>query len=455
MLKATYAILVFIVVIASQSIVQAQDNPTWNTALIDSNGAGGSLALDSNGNPHVVFSHWDYARDTFSRTITTNRLDYAVWTGSSWDIQTVDPSGTGGWLKLDSGNRPHIIYTSGSNLNYSLKYATLNGGTWNIQTVDSSETGIQYSMALDSAGNPHIIYTTFLNSENYGNASSTQDIKYASYNGVRWAIQIIDKVKTSVGFNTLSIAIDSKGNPHVVYLEAARFPYPSTAVGGFSFLDCYNVKYAYLSDKRWQNQTLVTNSTNIGNLVLNSDGQPSFCYEHDLYSVNIEHGSYGVNGTNNYGYWDGHEWVSRPIYPTRLQSGKIFLHLDSSENPQVYFYVGDYQNSNNSGLMYAHWTGSNWDIKNLGTITNSTSSTDTKIADMTFSSSGLPVLTVDAPVGSIQGFFVWGNLTYSSIDTLPNTPDNNWIIIAAVIALMATLMFALIILKIKRKHASS
>jgi hypothetical protein len=456
LLKTTYVTLIFIVIFASQSIVQALSEPASNAVLIDSNGAGGSLALDSNGNPHVVFSHWNYARNTNGATTTTSRIDYAVWTGSNWDIQTVDPSGTGGWLKLDSGNRPQMIYASGSNVNYFFKYAVLNGGAWNIQTIDSSEWGMQYSMALDSAGNPHIIYTTYHYSENYGNVSSTQDIKYAYYNGVSWAIQTIEKAKTSVGYNTLSIAIDSKGNPQVLYLEAASFPYPrKNAVGGFSFLGSYNVKYASLSDNLWQSQTVFTNSTSIGNLVLNSDGQPSFCYEHDVYSVKVEYGSYGVNATNNYGFWDGQEWVSRPIYSDRFQSGKTFLHLDTGEDPQVFFYLSDYQNSNNSGLMYAHWTGSNWNLYKFENIVKNSylDAEYVNIVDMAFDSQGNPVLTADGIVGTIGGASVIGDLTYVSLGTLLfSSFADSWIIIIPIaIAVIVALICLLIILKRKKK----
>jgi hypothetical protein len=441
-------------VIATQSLVQAQRNPELNTMLIDSNGAGGSLALDSNGNPQVVFSHWDYARGTDGSITTISRIDYAVWTGSNWDIQTVDPSGMGGGLKLDSGNRPHIVYISGSNLNYSLKYGILNGGTWNIQTIDSSESSMIYSMALDSAGNPHVVYTTYHYAENYNNESSTQDIKYAYYNGTSWIIQTIDKVKISVGYNEVSITIDSNGNPHVIYLENVRFPYPSTAVGGFSFLDCYNVKYAYLSGNHWQNQTLFTNSTNLGNIVLNSDMQPTFCYEHDIYSVNIEYGSYGVNGTDNYAYWDGHEWISQPICSSGLQSGKTFMQLDSSGNPEVFFYVTDYESLNNTGIMYAHWMGSNWNIENLGVIPNSTFSFySVNIVDLAFDSSGNPVFVADGEVANLRGAAVYGDLTYASLGVLPNTstPNNNWLLIPVAIVIVAALALSIILFKRKNK----
>ena len=409
--------------------------------------------MDSNGNPHVAFSHWDYTHDEFGRTTTVSHLNYAAWTGNSWDIQTVDSSASyGGMLKLDSGNRPHIIYTSGND-RVSLKYAVLSGGAWSTQTIDSSERWIEYAMALDLAGSPHVVYTSYHYSENYSNDTSTHDIKYATFNGRSWSIQIIDRLNSSVGFNTLSIALDSKGNHHVTYLEDAEFSYPRQNGVGFNPLDTYNIKYAFLSGSTWQSQTVFTNSTNIGNLILNSEGQPSFSYEHDIFTVHIEYGSYGVNRTINYGYWDGHNWISQPVYSSRLDWEKTFLHIDSNKNPQVYFYASDYSHSNNSGLMYAQWTGSNWNINELENILkNSTFEADrVEIVDMAFDSQGNPAFTVDGPVGNIRGMDITGDLTYTCVGALPVSSfgNNRTAVIPVVFAILA-LAFLSVILERKK-----
>ncbi len=57
-----------------------------------------SLALDSSGNPHIIYFN--------------DGLKYAVQNGSSWDIQVVDVDGWGGSLTLDSTGNPHIVYTN-------------------------------------------------------------------------------------------------------------------------------------------------------------------------------------------------------------------------------------------------------------------------------------------------------------------------------------------------------
>jgi len=414
------------------------------------------MALDSNGNPHVAFIHWNPAQDSFGRPDMTTRLDYAVWTGDRWDIQTVDSfTSIEATLKLDAHDTPHIIYNTYFQEQQSfLKYAVKEGQTWNIQTIDSTKGWMSYSMALDSSGNPHVVYT------------DTQDIKYAYFNDGKWIIQTIDRVNSSVGFNELSMALDSNDNPHIIYLESTMFPYPSQTVGRYSYLDSYNIKYACLSNNSWQSQTVFINSTNLGNLVLNSEGYPRFCYEYDVYSVSIEYGSYWVNSTDNYGYWDGQKWVSTPI-PAYFRSGENLLNLDSNGNPQEFYYfggIGSNQNSNKTGIIYSHWTGSNWEIYNIGMPINST---NMNLVDLAIKSNGLPVFIADEPVGSIGSAEVRGDLTYATLDALPSVPnatsealpsapDNNWLILPSVIAVIViVLIIVSIVFKRKKAHRAN
>ena len=58
-----------------------------------------SLALDNLGKPHI--SYFNFAEDA---------LKYATWTGTTWQISTVDSQGTGRYssLVLDGLGRPHI-----------------------------------------------------------------------------------------------------------------------------------------------------------------------------------------------------------------------------------------------------------------------------------------------------------------------------------------------------------
>ena len=125
----------------------------WSTQTVDPSRGAGSLALDSHNNPHISYS-------------MSNYLMYAWWNGSDWSIQNVDSSVaffSNGYLALDASGTPHISYFDFANaVGYSsgdTKYAYWTGSTWNIQTVDSNENIISPGpIALDSGGNPHISY---------------------------------------------------------------------------------------------------------------------------------------------------------------------------------------------------------------------------------------------------------------------------------------------------------
>ncbi len=425
--------------------VPAYSKPTWNTQLVEPAGAGGSIAIDSSGNPHIVYTYW-YIVDDSSAT----RMNYAVWTGANWTIQTIDPSGGGGTLMLDSKDRPHVVYTADN----SLKYAVLNGNSWNIQTIDSSESPIFYSMALDSNGNPHVAYFTYHSAQNNVNGSETEDLKYAVWNGSSWNIQTIDRVNVFVDAGTPSIVLDSKNYPHILYDESVVFKYYNQYTwNNLSFYSTDNIKYASWTGKSWQIQTVVSNSTENGNLVLNSNQQPSFYYIHESFTYNPSpnYNSFKTTDTPNYVYWNGHNWLSRTIDTNPFPFGQTFLKLDSSGNPNIYFYNENYQNESESSLMDTHLTGSSWNNQNLGGIPleNSQYYPDTEnIADIAFNSQGKISLTYDGEVGTIRSAPIDGDLTYATIeDTGINPALSSLVPLTIIAAIIVSVIIAVSLLR--------
>jgi hypothetical protein len=175
----------------------------WTIQVVDSNGSvgfGSSIALDPSNNPHI--SYFDS---------TNERLKYAKWTGSEWYIQTVDSS-VGGWasLAIDSNGSPHIAY---SGKNQVLMYASWISSTWITQSVDSEGRVGGISLALDPDNNPHISY--YIDTTDGDN--SPLQVKYARKGGSTWSIQTIDSVIASAWGS--SIAIDSMGDVHISYTD--------------------------------------------------------------------------------------------------------------------------------------------------------------------------------------------------------------------------------------------
>ena len=86
----------------------------WSIETIDDAGyVGASIALDNNDNPHI--SYYDSINED---------LMYVKWTGSTWDIQTVDSPGIVGRfasIALDDNDYPHISYSETAP--HNLKYA--------------------------------------------------------------------------------------------------------------------------------------------------------------------------------------------------------------------------------------------------------------------------------------------------------------------------------------------
>lgn len=175
------------------------DGISWRQETVDDTlGVGGnaSLALDAAGNPHIAYNG-------------LGSIKYAHWTGSEWQILTLDSNSASPSLVLDNAGHPHIAYQKGS----SLGYAHWTGSGWDIQTTDLGG-GTYPVLALDSAGNPHLIYS-------YLDANQTgweDGLRYAHWTGSAWQMHIIESVTDRyLSFAPLSLVVDQANNPHIYY----------------------------------------------------------------------------------------------------------------------------------------------------------------------------------------------------------------------------------------------
>jgi len=258
-------------------IVQVVDDRAGRTG-------GLCLALDSTGTPHMAYVNSENGSYFIPNTGYERSPQYIMYTRLGEEAEVIDRinqppsvlSGKVGSLALDLNFKPHIIYSIYSFYNYSaenpnvyvLRYATLAGTDWNIQQVDQGTSG---SLALDSAGNPHIAY-----------AGLEGDLKYASWTGQSWSIETVDSRQSNPGapFSfTQSVALDAEGHANIIY----QSDYTPEMEPGVYYPDTppteTTIKWARRASSGWTVQNVSNvNASSLGNMVLDADGYPHFSY---------------------------------------------------------------------------------------------------------------------------------------------------------------------------------
>lgn len=124
---------------------------TWSVSTLENASGtpmGTSIAVDGQGHPHVSYN-------------VSGDLRYAVWNGSSWEIETVWAVDTGAWqygtsLALDTWDCPHIAHAApdGSSLLYSVNH----GSGWETESITLFTN--DPDLVLDSSNAPHIAVHT-------------------------------------------------------------------------------------------------------------------------------------------------------------------------------------------------------------------------------------------------------------------------------------------------------
>jgi hypothetical protein len=291
----------------------------WDIRTLDSTGNVGlytSLGLDSNGNPHI--SYYD---------ATLGNLKYLRWTGSAWSTPVVVDNGGGtnryvglySSITLDPDRNPHISYYDTFYRN--LKYARLTSGNWLTYVIDNgANVGLHTSIALDASRRVFI---------SYYNAESA-DLKLASCTNMTCSLQTVVAAGT-VGLFT-SLVLDGS-NPRISFYEANS---------GY-------LKYAFFSGGTWviQNIDRAGDVGHFSSMTLNQDGHPHIAYYDE------------VTRKLKYAYWDGGQWrlsyVDEASEAGRYAS--LALHPVNGQARISYYDLA------NRSLKYAAWTGTNWSIQ--------------------------------------------------------------------------------------------
>jgi hypothetical protein len=465
MRKITIAVFSVVLVLAlavTTLINQSISTPKLSIQVVDPAGTGGIIVFDSNDTPHIF-----YCVDEFFRTNRTG-LNHAVWTGTKWNIEHLNDA-VGNIFIMDTNNNPHVISTSNGTLKDVLltnpvvlrhSHTSFRGKRqdhtdyWNIKDIGIAEVAGD-TMALDSSGTLHEISADYIYFES--NNSYTSHLYYKTWTKSGESVQTIAEVNSTaqVAYQRLypqSIAIDTKGNPHVIFAEEHETVlYPLTSPP--SLITTSTIKYAVWTGSNWTVQTLVTNtdhwSWNV-NFVLDFQRQPHLCYLSENRTPGSFPYSYRVESSLEYMHFDGLTWVNQTIEPESSDDiGQHALRLDSGGNPQVYFFKENYQPTINYDLFYVRWNGTAWDIQKIWNFTPNLYGF-AGFSTIAFDSYGNPRLTYAQVMGTIRSAPRYGNLTYVAIDMQPKaSPLLTLTIVGSTMAIVAVI---LIIYFKKRRH---
>jgi hypothetical protein len=441
MAKTKLAIII-LVILAFQSLLLVHAD-SGTAQIVDPLGSQGRLALDSQGNPHIIYINTTVSGSPFHGLKAYSSLNYAYKIGQDWNLQTVDSTGFNGIvLALDASNNPHILYNGFDPNGNLLKYAFWNGENWTLQTFIASGAG-SCVMALDASGNPHLAYST-----STGNYPYTATLVYTTYDGSNWAAQTIATQISNQSYSLTpnSIVLDSNGYPHILFSELSVTRDNASSSEYYT----YNIKYASWTGSTWNIQDVAANTASAGNIILDSKDQPHICYVHEDRTYNPTLQSYSGIESICYAYWDGSAWQSQIVeaQPSYYGYEHPTLFLDSNGNPQIFYYKTDYQNIQNTGCKEAQPSEAGWNIQTINTH---------DFSDLTIDSKGNLHATYDVGMGNLQGTEIYGNLTYTKITSAaiksPLQSSSPFPVLQVAVPLVTAIFILIIIRSIyKSKH---
>jgi hypothetical protein len=170
----------------------------WKKIKISKGGEYNSIAIDSSGHPHISYLDNSNPADYV--------LKHAYFDGRKWKTETVDSGDVGWWsaIAIDSLGHIHISYHA-DKPSSSLKYAYFNGTVWNLTIVDSG--GYSTALAVDSNNRPHITHIT-----------ATNEVKYIRYDGVNWLTETI--AEGALWFGSTSLALTSSDEAYISFSDS-------------------------------------------------------------------------------------------------------------------------------------------------------------------------------------------------------------------------------------------
>jgi len=238
-----------------------------------------------------------------------------------------------------------IIDESGNTSTLAVITATTDvtpSGAWVIEVVDA-EAGVQREtdIALDSQGQPHVVY----HKEREGDPQPGS-LHLASRIETGWVLELIDDTDTHMG-HYASMAVDSQDRIHVAYARDLSL---------FSYL-----KHAVRSGTGWQIEIVDTQNEAVGwyaSLALDNNDEPFISH--------LKH--WGGNNGLKLAVRNASGWTSD--FVERKAGRESALALDPQGNPHI-----SYQDAN-GGLAVLRHIGGQWETLPVDPVT----SEDTSLA---------------------------------------------------------------------------
>ena len=197
------------------------------------------------------------------------------------------------------------------------------GAEWHVETVDSdSFVDDRTSLALDSKGNPHVAY-------NDGGM-----LKYVSWTDEGWDIEIVYNWTLDYG---ISLALDKSDNPHISFHDVA-------------FAD---LRYAKRDGSNWSVE------------VVDTDGMVGIQSSIAVDTQNNPHISYynASSGTLKYAKLTGGSWKKARV-SNELAGVMSCITTDNSNTPHISYY----EHNPLHDLKYAKLVGLNWVIERVDSL---------------------------------------------------------------------------------------
>ena len=302
-------------------------DPTINSTLYDY-----PISIDKSGTTILKFIAINSAGLVSNEGIYTYILNKPAVTGT-WNITQIDNNTEFSSIAIDASGYPHIAYYQNyvSGNNPSLKYAYEDKNGWHIQTIESTASGSGYyvSLVLDSKGNPHLVYEDIFGDGN------PYTLRYAYYNGTTWQFT---NLTTSYpgntrGDNTVFCNL-------VLYQDQPRISFYNETSG--------DIVYMYQNGTNWVSENAAKDGGYYNSLAIDSSGNPEISYYSISpssgfgslrYAKRSSSGTWQVqivdNSADNVGQWNS-------------------IDIDSNDNPYISYIYND------GSLRYASWNGTQW-----------------------------------------------------------------------------------------------